>query len=96
MTQKMHSWEVDKLFTQFLSSMRFWIEARLRSKVPRVICKPDSEKAYNHVNWDCVCVLERFSFSMKWKKWIHFCISMIYFSIFINGSPIGFFSSLKD
>lgn len=94
MTQKMHSWVADKLFTQFLSPMRFWIEARLKSKVPRVICKVDSEKAYNHVYWDCV--LERFSFSMKWQKQIHFCISMIYFSILINGSPIGFFSSLED
>ena len=40
-------------------------------------------------------MLQRCGFSEKWRKWILFCISLVRFSILINGSPKDFFGSSK-
>ena len=72
------------------------LDSRLKDKLPRVICKLDIEKAYDHVNWHFLLyLLERCGFSGKWYQWIHFCISTVSFSILINGSPEGFFGSTR-
>jgi hypothetical protein len=34
-------------------------------------------------------------FGSKWIRWIHMCISTVSFSVLINGTPAGFFNSLK-
>ena len=60
------------------------------------MCKLDVEKAFDHVSWDfLVYMLQRCGFSEKWRKWILFCISMVRFSILINGTPKDFFGSSK-
>ena len=70
------------------------IDSRLRRGIPRVLCKLDVEKAYDHVSWDFLMyMLQRSGFSNKWRKWILCCISTVKFSILLNGSPSDFFGS---
>ena len=57
-----------------------------------VLCKLDVEKTYDHVNWDFhLYVLQQCGFSLRWRNWIRFCVSMVRFAILINGTPTGFF-----
>ena len=40
-------------------------------------------------------ILEKMRFPSKWRKWISFCVSIVRFSVLINGEPAGFFSSSR-
>ena len=72
------------------------IDSRLKSGVLGMLCKLDVEKAYDHVSWDFLMyMLQRCGFSEKWRKWIRDCISIVKFSILINGSPTDFFGSSR-
>jgi hypothetical protein len=72
------------------------LDSRLRSGEPRVMCKMDLEKAYDHVNWNFLLfVLRRCGFGEKWCSWIKHCISSVRFSVMVNDSPNGFFSSSR-
>ena len=45
------------------------VNSQVKSKVPRVICKLDVEKAYDHVNWEALLdLLKRMGFREKWCK----------------------------
>ena len=53
-------------------------DSRVKSRVPRVICKLDVEKVYDHVNWEAFLdLLNRVGFGVKWCKWIRICISTV-------------------
>ena len=44
------------------------LDSRLKCCTPRVVCKLDIEKAYDHVNWDTLFyLLERMNFGVRWR-----------------------------
>ena len=72
------------------------LDSRQRFGEPGVMCKMDLQKAYDHVNWDFLLyMLRRSGFGRTWCFWIAHCISSVRFSILVNGSPNGFFSSSR-
>ena len=72
------------------------LNSRLKTGLPRLLCKLNVEKAFDHVNWGFLMqLLERNGFFAKWRWWIFFCLSTVRFSILINGSPCRFFGSYR-
>ena len=72
------------------------IDSRLKASLRGLLCKLDIEKAYDHVNWNhLIAMMDKMGFGSKWLGWIRWCISMIRFSILVNSSPFGFFSSCR-
>ena len=68
------------------------IDSRLCSGIPGLLRK----KAYDHVNWDFLLhILQKCGFGEKWRDWIGFCISMVRYSVLVNGEPAGYFSSSR-
>lgn len=61
------------------------------------MCKLDLEKASDHVNWNFLdYMMGRKGFGRKWRNWMKMCVRYISFSILVNGSYEGFFSSSRD
>lgn len=59
-----------------------YIDVMTKVRWPRVVCKVDMEKAYDHVNWGYVdWVLDQMGFGKKWRNWIKICITSPSFSI---------------
>jgi hypothetical protein len=72
------------------------LDSRIRSGELRVLCKLDTEMAYDHVNWNFL-LLRRCGFEEKWHSWIAHCISLmcfilffLFFSVLLNGKSIRF------
>uniref|UniRef100_A0A0V0IXC5 Putative ovule protein n=1 Tax=Solanum chacoense TaxID=4108 RepID=A0A0V0IXC5_SOLCH len=72
------------------------VDSRVRSNIPGILCKLDIQKAYDHLNWNFLLeALSKRGFGGRWIRWMKFCISTVNFSVLINGSPTGFFSSQR-
>jgi len=72
------------------------VDSQIRSGESGLLCKLDLEKAYDHMNWDFLLyLLQRCGFGEKLRDWIRFCISTVRFSILVNGTPSGFFTSSR-
>lgn len=68
----------------------------LKKKVSGDLCKLDIEKAYDHVNWQCLMdAMKKMGFHSRWLRWVWSCISSTSFSVMVNGEPTGFLKSSR-
>lgn len=66
------------------------------NNAPSMLVKLDISKAHDKVDWHFLCkCLEAFGFSKSWINLIFECISTPKFSVMINGTLEGFFSSSR-
>ena len=87
-SKSQNSFVLDKQILDSVLIANECLDGRLKAGIPGVLCKLDVEKVFDHVSWDFLMyMLQCCGFSKKWRKWILFCISIVIFSILINGSP---------
>jgi hypothetical protein len=64
------------------------IDLAKKSRKECLIFKADFEKAYDSVSWNFLeYMMQRFSFGVRWRRWIKACIFSGNLSILVNGSP---------
>ena len=67
-----------------------------KGKLGYIALKMDMEKAYDRMEWSFLLkIMEILGFNAQWISLIRECISSPSFSILINASPHGFFSSFR-
>ncbi|XP_026444361.1 uncharacterized protein LOC113344649 [Papaver somniferum] len=72
------------------------VDSRLCSGKAGIICKIDLEKAFDRINWKYLdFILHQMGFGGKLCKWLKFCYSTSTFSVLINGSSFGYFTSSR-
>ncbi|XP_038875105.1 uncharacterized protein LOC120067635 [Benincasa hispida] len=86
--------------------LRLWLPAFISELVesykksrgkPRCVLKVDLQKAYDSVNWDFLFgVLLAIGMPLQFVSWVRACVTLLKFSVMINGSLEGFFSWFHD
>ncbi|CAN0888133.1 Transposon TX1 uncharacterized 149 kDa protein [Linum grandiflorum] len=72
------------------------IDSRRKCGHPGLVIKLDIEKAYDHVNWECLFkVLLEMGFPVRWVEWIKCCVTTASFSVLVNGEASGYFRSSR-
>ena len=57
-----------------------YLDIKLKSRLPGVVCKLDFEKAYDHVNLDALFYMYgQMGFGVKWNGRIKACVTYICF-----------------
>lgn len=52
--------------------------------------KIEISKAFDPIEWNLILLaLKMFGFSPCWLNWIKECLSLVSYSILLNGSPFG-------
>jgi hypothetical protein len=55
--------------------------------------KIDMEKAFDRMEWTFIlAILSKLGFHSTWINWIRICITSLFFSTLLNGSPYGHFN----
>lgn len=72
------------------------LDSRVRSQQPRILVKSDFFKAFDSVSWSFLDhMLQQTGFGLRWRSWIRTVISSAHFSVLINGSTEGKFTSTR-
>jgi len=68
-----------------------------KGKGGHMAIKIDMEKAFDRMEWNFLfAILAKLGFHPTWINWIRICITSPSFSILINGSPYGHFTSARS
>ncbi|KAA0058887.1 reverse transcriptase [Cucumis melo var. makuwa] len=61
-----------------------------KQKIRGFVFKIDIEKAFDRISWKFIdFMLKKKGFPKKWRQWTKSCITMVQYSILINGKPYG-------
>ena len=72
------------------------IDPIMKSNRGVILCKLNIEKAYDHVDWSfLLAVLGKMGFGGKWCRWIKLCLSIVSFSVLVNGNSTGLFQGSR-
>jgi len=69
---------------------------RLNSKHGWAALTLDMEKAYDRLEWDFIIqCLQELGFHPQWISWTKECLTIVSFSILVNGEPCGLFTPTR-
>ncbi|KAL4308214.1 hypothetical protein GQ457_01G004750 [Hibiscus cannabinus] len=72
------------------------IDSVYKSGASGVAFKIDFKKAYDSVDWNFLLkIMEEMGFGVRWRRWIHQCVSTASISVLVNGAPTERFSISK-
>ncbi|KAL4295459.1 hypothetical protein GQ457_12G031020 [Hibiscus cannabinus] len=72
------------------------IDSVYQSGSSGVAFKIDFKKAYDSVDWNFLLrIMKGMGFGVRWRRWIHRCVSTASISVLVNGAPTDRFSISK-